>query len=73
MDHNGHGINLDGVVMRNLYAGGQSNLGHLSLLIRNIKFSLKNRNLRSGTLRSLGPIEIRFRYGRARLDAVERG
>ena len=22
---------------------------------------------------SLGPIEIRYRYGRARLDAVERG
>ena len=33
MGHNGHGINLYGVVMifmGNLYAGGQSNLGHLS-------------------------------------------
>ena len=37
MDHNGHGINLYGVVMilmGILHAGGQSNLGHLSLLHR---------------------------------------
>ena len=37
MDHNGHGINLYGVVMilmENLHAGGQSNLGHLSLVHR---------------------------------------
>ena len=35
--HNGHGINLYGVfmiLMGNLYAGGQSNLGYLSLLHR---------------------------------------
>ena len=35
MGHNGHGINLYGVVMilmGNLHAGGQSNIGHLSLL-----------------------------------------
>ena len=34
MGHNGHGINVYGVVMilmGNLHAGGQSNLGHLSL------------------------------------------
>ena len=41
MDHNGHGINLYGVVMNLmgiLHAGGQSDLGHLSLLHRpNIK------------------------------------
>ena len=37
MGHNGHGINLYGVVMilmGNLHAGGQSNLGHLSLVHR---------------------------------------
>ena len=37
MGHNGHEINLYGVVMilmGNLYAGGQSNLGNLSLLHR---------------------------------------
>ena len=37
MSHNGHGINLYGVVMilmGNLHAGGQFNLGHLSLLHR---------------------------------------
>ena len=37
MGHNGHGINLYGVVtilMGNLHAGGQSNLGYLSLLHR---------------------------------------
>ena len=37
MDHNGHGINLYGVVvilMENLHAGGRSNLGHLSLVHR---------------------------------------
>ena len=37
MGHNGHGINLYGVVMTHmghLHAGGQSNLGHLSLLHR---------------------------------------
>ena len=35
MGHNVHGINLYGVIMTlmgNLHAGGQSNLGHLSLL-----------------------------------------
>ena len=34
MGHNGHGINLYGVIMTligNLHAGGQCNLGHLSL------------------------------------------
>ena len=39
MGHNGHGINLYGVVMicmGNLHAGGQSNLGHLSLLHRSV-------------------------------------
>ena len=37
MGHNGHGINLYGVVMTfmgNLHAGGQSNLEHLSLVHR---------------------------------------
>ena len=37
MGHNGQGINLYGVVMifmGNLHAGGQSNLGHLSLVHR---------------------------------------
>ena len=37
MGHNGHGINLYGVIMiliGNLHAGGQSSLGHLSLLHR---------------------------------------
>ena len=37
MGHNGHGINLYGVIMTlmdNLHAGGQSSLGHLSLLHR---------------------------------------
>ena len=37
MGHNGHGINMYGVVMipmGDLHAGGQSNLGHLSLLHR---------------------------------------
>ena len=37
MGHNGHVIHLYGVVMilmGNLHAGGQSNLGHLSLLHR---------------------------------------
>ena len=35
MGHNGHGINLYGVVMilmGNVHAGGQSSLGHLSLV-----------------------------------------
>ena len=37
MGHNGHGIKLYGVamiLMENLHAGGQSNLGNLSLLHR---------------------------------------
>ena len=37
MGHNGHGINLYGVIMTlmgKLHAGGQSILGHLSLLHR---------------------------------------
>ena len=38
MGHNGHALNLYGVVMiliGNLHADGQSNLGHLSLVHRN--------------------------------------
>ena len=41
MGHNGHGTNLCGVIMTrmgNLHAGGQSNLGHLSLLHRTPSF-----------------------------------
>ena len=37
MSHNGHRINLYGVIMTlmgNLLAGGQSSLGHLSLVHR---------------------------------------
>ena len=37
MGHNGHGINMYGVIMTlmgNLLAGGQSSLGHLTLLHR---------------------------------------
>ena len=37
MGHNGHGINLCGVIMTlmgNLHGGGQSSLGHLSLVHR---------------------------------------
>ena len=34
MGHNGLGINLYGDIMGNVHAGGQSNLGHLSLLRR---------------------------------------
>ena len=40
MGHNGHGINLYGVIMTlmgNIHAGGQSSLGHLSLLHRYIQ------------------------------------
>ena len=44
MGHNGHGINLYGIVMTlmgNLNAGGQSSLGHLSLLHRYVQWLLK--------------------------------
>ena len=37
MGHNGHVINLYGIIMtlmKNVYAGGQSSLGHLSLVHR---------------------------------------
>ena len=43
MGHNGHGINLYGVVMilmGNLHAGGQSSLGHLSLVHRDFSISV---------------------------------
>ena len=42
MGHNGHGINLHGVVMilmGNLHACGQSNLGYSSLLHRELIFA----------------------------------
>ena len=37
MGHNGHGINMYGVIMTimgNIHAGGQTSLGHLSLVHR---------------------------------------
>ena len=43
MGNNGHGINLYGIIMilmGNLHAGGQYNLGHLSLLHRYLSGSL---------------------------------
>ena len=60
MGHNGHGINLYGVVMilmGNLYAGGQLNLGHLSL-VHPVRFAYNYTASFRSILRVLSPFSF---------------
>ena len=62
MGHNGHGINLYSVIMTimdNLHVGGQSSLGHLSLLHQHSYLQLiADKMVREISLKSEGKVQV---------------